>query len=176
MRSFRAVSCLADTLRQRCGRSSETGAVRHRRALVTDVERDGAFWRIADSQGGQTFADYLVIATSLPSPSTPSALLALAGYPRFVADATEPGALGAIQPDARLLVVGNGLTAADVVASLESVGHAGAVTSISRQGLRSRDMPRSSRSLSGEFEAAPVHVPQLCASFARPSATPSSRA
>lgn len=135
----------------------ETGAVRHRRALVTDVERDGAFWRISDSQGGQTFADYLVIATSHPSPSTPPVLLALAGHPRFVADATEPGALDAIHPDARLLVVGNGLTAADVVASLESVGHRGAVTSISRRGLRSRGHAPVQQEPFGEFEAAPVH-------------------
>ncbi|MFS2154251.1 FAD-dependent oxidoreductase [Rhizobium sp. Rhizsp42] len=134
----------------------ETGAVRHRRAVVTDVERDGAFWRISDSQGGQTFADYLVIATSHPSPSPPSALVALAGHPKFVADSTVPGALDAIDPDDRLLVVGNGLTAADVVASLEITGHRGPVTSISRRGLRSRGHPAVAQDPFGAFETVPV--------------------
>jgi uncharacterized NAD(P)/FAD-binding protein YdhS len=139
----------------------ETGAVRHRRAVVTDVERDGAFWRISDSQGGQTFADYLVIATSHPSPSPPAALLALAGHPKFVADSTVPGALDTIDPDDRLLVVGNGLTAADVVASLEITGHRGPVTSISRRGLRSRGHPAVAQDPFGAFETVPESATQL---------------
>jgi uncharacterized NAD(P)/FAD-binding protein YdhS len=133
----------------------ETGAVRHRRALVTDVERDGAFWRLSDSQGGQTFADYLVIATSHPSPSPPSAVMTLAGHPKFVADTTVPGALDAISSEDRLLVVGNGLTAADVVASLASTGHRGPVTSISRRGLRSRGHPAIAQDPFGAFETVP---------------------
>jgi uncharacterized NAD(P)/FAD-binding protein YdhS len=135
----------------------EAGIVRHRRALVTDVSRDGAFWRISDSQGGQTFADYLVIATSHPSPSTPGNLVVLSGHPRFVADSTIPASLDVIRPDDRLLVVGNGLTAADVVASLARTGHRGAITSISRRGLRSRGHAPVPQDPFGAFETAPAH-------------------
>lgn len=131
----------------------ETGAIRHRQALVTDVSRDGAFWRLSDSQGGQTFADYLVIATSHPAPSTPRNLAALARHPRFVADSTIAGSLDVIRPDDRLLIVGNGLTAADVVASLALNGHRGRITSISRRGLRARGHAPVAQDPFGSFDA-----------------------
>ncbi len=134
----------------------ETGAVRHRQAVVTDVSRDGAFWRLSDSQGGQTFADYLVIATSHPAPSTPRNLAALASHPRFVADSTVAGSLDVIRPDDNLLVVGNGLTAADVVASLASSGHRGRITSISRRGLRARGHAPATQEPFGNFDAPPI--------------------
>lgn len=135
----------------------ETGAIRHCRARVIDVSRDGAFWRISDSRGGQTLADYLVIATSHPAPSTPANLAALAGHPRFVADSTIAGSLDVVRQDDRLLVVGNGLTAADVVASLAFSGHRGSVTSVSRRGLRSRGHAPCPQEPFGEFEAVPAH-------------------
>ncbi|OWW04582.1 hydroxyacylglutathione hydrolase [Rhizobium sp. R72] len=134
-----------------------SGAVRHRRALVTGVRRDGALWHIADSQGGQLFADFLVIATSHPSPSTPTVLRALIGHDRFVPDSTCAGALDTINANDRLLIVGNGLTAADIVASLARTGHRGQITSISRRGLRSRGHAPCPQDPFGEFEAAPAH-------------------
>lgn len=133
------------------------GSVRHRRARVTEVRRDGSLWQIFDSQGGQCFADFVVIATSHPAPSTPGALRSLEGHPRFVADSTVPGSLDAIRPLDRLLVIGNGLTAADIVASLARTGHRGPVTSISRRGLRSRGHAPNPQDPFGEFEAAPAH-------------------
>nr|WP_081593603.1 FAD/NAD(P)-binding protein [Rhizobium mesoamericanum] len=132
------------------------GAVQHRRAVVTDVRRHGLLWEISDSQGGQTVADFLVIATSHPSPSAPGALQALEGHPRFVADSTVAGALDVIRRDDRLLIVGNGLTAADIVASLARTGHRGPITSISRRGLRSRGHAPYPQDPFGEFEAAPA--------------------
>jgi uncharacterized NAD(P)/FAD-binding protein YdhS len=134
-----------------------SGAVRHRRALVTDVRRDGAFWHISDSQGGQTFADFVVIATSHPAPSAPGNLDRLKGHPRFVGDSTIAGSLDAIRTDDRILIVGNGLTAADIVASLARNGHRGPITSISRRGLRSRGHSPFPQEPFGEFEAAPAH-------------------
>lgn len=134
-----------------------SGAVRHRRALVTDLRRDGSLWHITDSQGGQTFADFVVIATSHPAPSAPGNLDGLKGHPRFVADSTVVGSLAAIRPGDRLLIVGNGLTAADIVASLARTGHRGPITSISRRGLRSRGHSPFPQEPFGEFESAPTH-------------------
>ncbi len=134
-----------------------SGAVRHRRASVTNVRRDGALWHISDSQGGQTFADFVVIATSHPAPSAPGNLGGLKGHPRFVPDSTVAGSLDAIRPDDRLLIVGNGLTAADIVASLARTGHRGPITSISRRGLRSRGHSPFPQEPFGDFEAAPAH-------------------
>ncbi|EPE94637.1 hydroxyacylglutathione hydrolase [Rhizobium grahamii] len=135
----------------------ENGAVHHRRAVVTDVRREGRHWQIFDSHGSRTAADFLVIATSHPAPSTPVALRPLQGHPRFVTDSTAAGALDPVRPDDRLLIVGNGLTAADIVASLARTGHRGPITSISRRGLRSRGHAPYPQDPFGEFEAAPVH-------------------
>ncbi len=133
------------------------GAVRHNRAIVTEVRRDGALWHISDSEDGHIVADFVVIATSHPSPSTPAVLRVLEGHDRFVADSTRTGALDAIRPDDRILIVGNGLTAADIVASLARTGHRGPITSISRRGLRSRGHAPFAQDPLGEFEAAPAH-------------------
>ncbi len=139
----------------------QSGAVRHRRALVTGVTRDGRLWRISDSQGGQTFADFLVVSTSHPSPLTPRNLAVLEDHPRFVADSTVPASLDVIGKDDRLLIVGNGLTAADIVASLARNGHRGPITSISRRGLRSRGHAPFPQDPFGEFEEAPAHSATL---------------
>ncbi len=135
----------------------QNGTVQHRRAVVIELRRDAGFWEISDDQGGQTVADFLVIATSHPAPSAPGALRTLEGHPRFVANSTVAGALDAIRPDDRLLIVGNGLTAADIVASLTRTGHRGHITSISRRGLRSRGHAPYPQEPFGEFEAAPAH-------------------
>lgn len=134
------------------------GIVEHRRAVVTRVQCDGTAWIISDSQGSTTKADFLVIATSHPAPEAPANLVrALAGHPRFVPDSTVAGSLGVIRPRDRVLIVGNGLTSADIVASLNRGGHQGPITSISRRGLRSRGHAPFPQEPFGEFETAPVH-------------------
>ncbi|WP_374889435.1 FAD/NAD(P)-binding protein [Ensifer soli] len=118
----------------------ETGSIVHRRLRVADARRtaDGR-WRLTLSDGSTETADRLVLATSHPAPRAPRAIdAALAGHPAYVADATVAGALAAIRPDDRVLVVGSGLTAADVIATLTQAGHSGPILAVSRRGLRSR--------------------------------------
>ncbi|WP_179874183.1 FAD/NAD(P)-binding protein [Rhizobium sp. L43] len=144
----------------------EDGDVRHRRAAVTSVERHAGRWTIRDDKGGVTEADIVAIATSHPPPAAPGRLASrLAAHPRFVADTTKPGALDVIRPHDRVLVIGNGLTAADVIASLAERGHDGPVTSISRRGLRSRGHPPVPQPLFGDFvsDSAPSAVSLLAA-------------
>ncbi|WP_221134259.1 FAD/NAD(P)-binding protein [Rhizobium lentis] len=130
----------------------EEGAVLHNRAVVTGVERRGGRWSIEDDKGGVTEADIVAIATSHPPPAAPGRLAAsLADHPRFVADTTRPGALDVIRSHDRVLVIGNGLTAADVIASLAERGHDGPVTAISRRGLRSRGHAPVPQPLFGDF-------------------------
>ncbi len=136
----------------------EDGRVRHCRAAVTGVERRSGRWSIRDDKGGVTEADIVAIATSHPPPAAPGRLASrLAGHPRFVADTTKPGALDVIRPHDRVLVIGNGLTAADVVASLAQRGHDGPVTAISRRGLRSRGHAPVPQPLFGDFLADAAH-------------------
>lgn len=134
----------------------EDGRVTHIRQGVKHISRSGSRWTITGEGGERVDADILVIATSHPSPLPPQQLQdALADHPRFVADPTKPDALAAIRSDDRVLVVGNGLTSADVIASLELRGHRGAITAISRRGLRSRGHAPVKQDLFGDFVSRP---------------------
>ncbi|ANM02810.1 FAD-NAD(P)-binding domain-containing protein [Rhizobium phaseoli] len=136
----------------------DDGSVRHCRAAVSHVERRAGRWSIRDDKGGVTEADIVAIATSHPPPAAPGRLASrLAAHPRFVADTTKSGALDVIRPHDRVLVIGNGLTAADVIASLAGRGHEGAVTAISRRGLRSRGHAPVPQPLFGDFVADAAH-------------------
>ncbi len=129
------------------------GAIEHRRSRVRAVtEAEGGEWRITADDGSELWADRLVLATSHPSPQPPAALdTVLAGHDRYIPDATLPAALSSIRPDDRVLVVGTGLTAADVIATLDAAGHRGLVTAVSRRGLRSRGHNLSPQDPFGDF-------------------------
>lgn len=134
-----------------------SGAIVHRRSRVTSVVRQDDGWEITDSDGGKTIADFLVIATSHPAPAAPRSLqAALDGFPRFIADPTVAGCVSVVRPDDRVLVVGNGLTAADIVATLTRNGHRGPVTSVSRRGLRSRGHAATAQEPYGDFTSTPA--------------------
>jgi uncharacterized NAD(P)/FAD-binding protein YdhS len=137
------------------------GAVRHRRAAVAHLLRDGQRWRLVDEDGGETRADIVVIATSHPPPVAPGGLQTLLkDHPRFVPDPTKAGALDAIRSSDRVLVIGNGLTSADVIASLALKGHTGAITAISRRGLRSRGHAPFPQDPTGDFLTDPAFTAQ----------------
>ena len=116
----------------------EAGVVRHLRdrAVAVDWAADGGVVTLAG--GGRIAADLLVLALTHPRPETPGALAPLSGSPGLVADPYAPEALAGVAPGARVLVVGSGLTSADVIASLDRRGHRGPITTLSRHGLRSR--------------------------------------
>ncbi len=134
-----------------------SGLIEHRRSRVRAVTRAPAGgWHVELDGGSALDADILVLATSHPSPQPPEALhRALSGYPGYVPDATVPGALCGISRDDRVLVVGTGLTAADVIATLDALGHRGKITAVSRRGLRSRGHDFSAYEPFGEFADPP---------------------
>lgn len=135
----------------------DDGAVRHIGQRVVSVGREDGRWHLVDDCGEMLEADVLVVATSHPAPSAPKALAdALAGHRRFIADPTRPHALDAVGPDDRVLIVGNGLTSADVVAALCQAGHRGPITAISRRGLRSRGHVQAPQDPFGDFLAQPA--------------------
>lgn len=132
------------------------GSVRHVRSMVQEVWKSGGHWHITDNGGGKTIADILVIATTHPSPTPPARLAeALADHPRFIADPTKAGALDIVRTGDRVLVVGNGLTSADVIASLKHQGHSGPILALSRRGLRSRGHAPFPQEPFGDFLSTP---------------------
>ena len=115
------------------------GRVTHLRDSVAKIAEKAGRWTATTAAGREEAADIVVLAATHPPPAVPAALeRALGADPRLIRDASKDGTLDAIGPDARVLIVGTGLTMADVVASLTLRGHTGKLTAISRRGLRSR--------------------------------------
>lgn len=129
-----------------------SGQVRHRQAGVSRIETAGDGYLVTDEAGETLIAGVVAIATSHPPPSPPPLLReAFDGAPGFVTDPWALGALAGIGREARVLIVGTGLTMADVVASLSAQGHKGKITAISRRGQRSRGHTNIAVEPEGEF-------------------------
>lgn len=116
----------------------QEGRIRHVQARATDLRRSDNRFRITLSNGSEVAADSVILAIAHPEPSLPPALQALRGTKELITDPFAPGALDQITRDERLLIVGSGLTSADIVATLERRDHSGAVHVISRHGWRSK--------------------------------------
>lgn len=115
-----------------------SGRVTHVREAATRITRRAGRWEIDSDTQNSYQADVLVLATTHPPPSVPAALNDLKTDSRLIADSSEPGALDQIGLSSDILIVGTGLTMADVVASLEARGHRGNITAVSRRGLLPR--------------------------------------
>ncbi|MEK1887539.1 MAG: FAD/NAD(P)-binding protein [Phyllobacterium sp.] len=116
----------------------ETGRIWHERATALRIIPVGKRYSIALTDERNVDADIVVIATTHPLPSIPNALRPLIDSPRFIADPYAENALQEIEQDHAVLVIGTGLTAADVIASLDKNGHHGDIVALSRHGYRSR--------------------------------------
>lgn len=128
----------------------------HVRAAAEAVDAIKGGYRIRSSDGSTVHAALVVLAVAHAPPSPPHVLAsALAGHPRFVPDPWQTEALAAIRPRDRVLIVGTGLTMADIVASLDRLGHRGEIVAVSRRGLRSRGHPAVLHEPYGDFAAAP---------------------
>ncbi|MFD1331594.1 FAD/NAD(P)-binding protein, partial [Methylopila musalis] len=132
-----------------------SGEIEHVQALATGVALDDGRYRIQLSNGAELTADGLVFAATHPRPSTPAAVRPLEGDPRLVLDAQRGDALNGLAPDARVLIVGTGLTMADIVASLERRGHRGPIVAVSRRGLTSRGHDGPAGDNIGDFSDRP---------------------
>jgi uncharacterized NAD(P)/FAD-binding protein YdhS len=131
------------------------GRVRHVRDAVVSVRRVSDAWLVRTT-GRETFADLVVIATTHPGPALPAELRGLSNDPRLVADPLEDDALNRVSNNERVLVVGSGLTAADIIATLDARGHRGRIVMISRRGLRSLGHPSRAFPPEGDFIAKPA--------------------
>ncbi|WP_421698136.1 FAD/NAD(P)-binding protein [Ancylobacter sp.] len=133
--------------------------VRHIVAAAEAVEARGDVYRIRTSDGAAVEAGIVVLAVAHAPPSPPTGLArALAGHPRFLPDPWKAGALEALRPDDRVLIVGTGLTMADLVATLDRRGHRGAIVALSRRGLRSRGHPAAQHEPYGDFATDPART------------------
>lgn len=123
------------------------GRVSHLRSTAVAVEPRAWGSRVTLANGSVLEADLTVLAMTHPLPAVPRPLAALGASRRLIADPYDPALVAGIGADERVLIVGSGLTAADVAATLDRRGHSGPIVAISRRGLRSRghgDVPEKS--------------------------------
>ncbi|CAA0097676.1 Uncharacterised protein [Starkeya nomas] len=133
--------------------------LQHVRAAAQDIEPVEGGYRIACSDGSEVLARIVVLAVAHVAPSPPSLVdRALAGHPRYVRDPWATDRLETIRPEDRVLIVGTGLTMADIVASLDRLGHKGEIVAISRRGLRSRGHPAEAHEPYGDFATEPAQT------------------
>lgn len=95
------------------------------------------------TEHGQTLtADLLVLATGNAEPRLQAPLNpALARHPGVIENPLVTARLLGIARDARVLIIGSGLTSLDVVSTLQRQGHTGGIVVVSRRGLRPRAQP-----------------------------------
>lgn len=104
---------------------------------VVEIDRlPGSGFRVHLDDGASFFSDVVVLAVgALPPQRLAGVGPRLARSPRYVASPWQEGELQRIDPDARLLIAGTGLTMVDVLATLHRRKHRGEIVALSRHGL-----------------------------------------
>lgn len=134
-----------------------SGAIRHIRARVSDVARGtGDDLLLLLSDESRIHADLLVVASGHPSAALPRPLAPLADAAGLIADPGDAAALAAVPQNARVLILGAGLSAADVIATLDRQGHQGQITCLSRRGLSTRGQGEVGCDSEADFTDPPV--------------------
>lgn len=103
----------------------------HARAI--DVEAGEEGFRVALDDGRSLVGRQVVLALGHAPSVLPMALNSAVLGQRLV-DPLAPGALESLPREARLLLVGTGLTSVDALGRLETLGHQGRITCVSRHG------------------------------------------
>ncbi|MDG2526076.1 FAD/NAD(P)-binding protein [Stenotrophomonas sp. HITSZ_GD] len=121
------------------------------------AERTQRGYRIFLANGEAFDSDQLVLAVGALAPQAlPGIGPRLSVHPRYIGWPWQPGALDGIAPDARVLIVGTGLTMVDVALSLQARGHTGGLHAISRRGL----VPQAHEAEAGPALELPLAVQQ----------------
>lgn len=128
---------VADYVAEALAPDLAAGRIRHLQSRAIALSRPGRF-HLTLGDGAVLEADQVVIATSHPPPALPDGLTALRDDPRLIADPSDATAITAAAVARRVMVLGTGLTSADVIASLDRQGFRGAILALSRRGQRSR--------------------------------------
>ncbi len=110
------------------------------RAVAARPTESGKVLKLASGAEIQTRMVFL--ATGNPALRLPPPLAgAWAQDPRIIENPFQPGRLAELDPASRIVILGTGLTALDVIATLLAQGHEGPITALSRRGLRPRPLP-----------------------------------
>jgi len=131
-------------------------AVMHVQAKAVSASKTEGGFRIACDNGESVDAATMVLAICHAPPAVPFSLRSLRAHPRFFPDPWDQDLLPSLSPKDRILIVGTGLTMADVVASLDRTGHRGDIVAVSRRGLRPQPHTDDLSVFEGDFITPPV--------------------
>lgn len=130
---------LVETLEAHARHPLTGSAIVHRRGQAVALSDPGVPLVVTLADGERLAADLVLVATGNPPLRRPGWIdAALAAHPALHADAVDGFRAAEVAPDAAVALVGSGLTALDVLSSLQRRGHCGPVTVLSRHGLRPR--------------------------------------
>lgn len=115
------------------------GRILRVRGDVTRLQKDAVTYSLHLADGRQLNVGRVVLATGNMAPKAPDVMdedrQRLADSPLFTPDPWASDALENLEPDAPILLIGTGLTMADIALSLSRHGHAGPIFVLSRRGL-----------------------------------------
>jgi len=111
-------------------------SITQRTASCIDLRHDGA-WTLALSGGTLLRADAVALCLGNFPPRLPAAVeAAVGGDERVIADPWNSKSFSRIKSNDRVIVIGSGLTMADVAVQLQDQGHEGPILVVSRHGLQ----------------------------------------
>lgn len=146
---------MAETLAALAAGAADRVTLRHIADRAVAIAQEDAGFVVTLADGRRCAADRLVLALAHPPPARPAFLRAVPEH-LLVADPWAEDALAALAPGAHVLIVGTGLTACDVIASLAARGHRGPITALSRHGLLPRPRTEAPVEAYGDFATAPA--------------------
>ena len=124
-----------DVLAKALRRSAATASLRRLRARAVGLARENRGFRLELADGSPLRADRVALCTG-HAPGAPCRIgVGAAGHPRFIANPWAPDSLAAVGKGDRVLIVGTGLTMADVVSTFAHANHEGPVVAVSPRGL-----------------------------------------
>lgn len=127
---------LNETLQETIVKNSYGTTVHHVRDRAIGAELVKGVLQIELALGGKLASNVTVLAFGGQKPAAPGKISPGAiAHPGYIDDPFDAEALSAIAPENKVLLIGTGLTAADVIATLSRQRHTGPITAISRRGL-----------------------------------------
>lgn len=148
--------------------------IRHVRDRAVSAHSEAGAYDVRTASGATVQGEMLVIATGNPVPSLRPPFHAEQENPNIIANPLDPGRLDAVPSGARVLVVGSGLTALDIVSTLVRCRHIGEIRVVSRRGYRPQSqspetlgLPPKPVQLSTEVPAFLEGVPATVAAWTR---------
>ena len=112
---------------------SDGRAIRHLRARATAIGKEGHGWRVHCAGYDAVMVDKIVLATGNPEPEWP--VPDVPCDPHLVKSPWNGAWVPQVPMDARVVIIGAGLTAMDAVHVLDQQGHCGTVTLIAPHGM-----------------------------------------